>query len=233
MVQIKLSIAFVLAAAAIAPVVAQPIREGNEFASNPHLHRHHHHHHHHHHQRVATPERSSLEPTSDTIPAPSRREYADEFEVRDLLDDSKPEFVAREFDDLFERQDSEGAESSGSTSPHPLRFGPGPVRLPNGGAFPPHRVRLGHGVPLVHRPFKGFPPHRLRLGHGLLGHRPFRGLSSRRPGSGIGPALLRHGPARRRVGPREYAESDELFERDFKDFEEFDARDFDDELYLD
>jgi len=31
MVQIKLSIAFVLAAAAIAPVVAQPIREGREF----------------------------------------------------------------------------------------------------------------------------------------------------------------------------------------------------------
>jgi len=200
MAQIKLSIAFVLAAAAIAPVVAQPAREGNEFPSNvghlPHLHRHHHHHRHH--QRVAAPEQSS-----DNIPAPSRREYADEFEVRGILDDSELEIDAREFDDLFERQDSEGAESSANASP-----------LPN-------LKRFGR------RPFKGLPP---RLGHGL---RPFRGLPSRRPGSGIGPALPRHRPVRRRIGPREYAESDELFERDFEDFEEFDARDFDDELYLD
>ena len=47
MVQIKLSIAFVLAAAAIAPVVAQPIRERGE-SGHVGPHRHHHHHHRHH-----------------------------------------------------------------------------------------------------------------------------------------------------------------------------------------
>ena len=43
MVQIKLHIAFVLAAAAIAPVVAQPIHERGEFSG--HVGRRHHHHH--------------------------------------------------------------------------------------------------------------------------------------------------------------------------------------------
>ena len=47
MTQIKLSIAFVLAAAAIAPIVAQPIGEGHEFAGHVGHRRHHHHHHHH------------------------------------------------------------------------------------------------------------------------------------------------------------------------------------------
>jgi hypothetical protein len=89
MTQIKLSIAFVLAAAAIAPVVAQPIREPtHEFAGNvgPHRlphHRHNHHNHHRHH-RVPIHEQSSPEPTSDITP-PSRREYFDELEVRGLL----------------------------------------------------------------------------------------------------------------------------------------------------
>ena len=50
MVQIKLSIAFVIAAAAIAPVVSQPIGERAEAleAREPHHHRYHHHHHRHH-----------------------------------------------------------------------------------------------------------------------------------------------------------------------------------------
>ena len=50
MVQIKLSIAFVIAAAAIAPVVSHPIGERAEAleAREPHHHRHHHHHHRHH-----------------------------------------------------------------------------------------------------------------------------------------------------------------------------------------
>ena len=69
MAQIKLSIAFVLAAAAIAPIVAHPIREDHEFASNMghrlHHHHNHHHHRHHHHHGVAIPEQSSPEPTSE------------------------------------------------------------------------------------------------------------------------------------------------------------------------
>ena len=61
MVQIKLSIAFVLAAAAIAPVVSQPIAIGETGESlearEPHHHHHHrgHHHHHHHHQSMEAP----------------------------------------------------------------------------------------------------------------------------------------------------------------------------------
>ena len=58
MVQIKLSVAFVLAAAAIAPVVAHPIGERLEVREHHH-HGHHgyhgHHHHHHHHEAAAPP----------------------------------------------------------------------------------------------------------------------------------------------------------------------------------
>jgi predicted RNase H-like nuclease (RuvC/YqgF family) len=64
MVQIKLSIAFVLAAAAIAPVVAQPIGQRGE----------------------------SIEAREEGYPnatPPSRREYADEFEVRDVQSEEK------------------------------------------------------------------------------------------------------------------------------------------------
>jgi len=292
MTQIKLSIALVLAATAIAPVVAQPIREGDEFASNVlHLPHHHHHHHgHHHHHQSATPvEHSSLESTSrhDTIPPLSPREYyGEEFEIRGLFDDSEPEtpgtsrasrrrlrfgtgpvrlghgllghrpfngiphggpvmlshglarhkigrrefteseemldrdfddsepeIATREFDDLFERQESEGVESSPSTSRRPLRFAPGPVRLRHG--------------PAIHRPFKGLPP---RLGQGLLGLR----IPRLRTGFGLGPVNIRQGrPARHAIGPREFSESEEMLERDFEDIEDFDAREFDDDLYLD
>lgn len=63
MAQIKLSIAFVLVSAAIAPIIAQPIRDDHEFAGNvghePH------HRHHHHQEGVAIPEQSSFEPTSE------------------------------------------------------------------------------------------------------------------------------------------------------------------------
>ena len=59
MVQIKLSIAFVLAAAAIAPVIAQPIREGRGHVGH---HGHHgHHHHHHHHAEAPAPQDPSSE----------------------------------------------------------------------------------------------------------------------------------------------------------------------------
>jgi len=186
MTQIKLSIALVLAAATIAPVVAQPLREGDEFSSNVvHLPHHHHHHHgHHHHHQSATPvERSSLESTSGTLSP--REYYAEEFEVRGLFDDSEPEIATRESDDLFERQESEGAESSASTLPHSLPF----VHsfAPNGGAFSPHKVRI------------------------------------------VIPSLG--------IGPREFTgtvtESEEMLERDFEDFEDFDARELDDDLYLD
>jgi hypothetical protein len=40
------------------------------------------------------------------------------------------------------------------------------------------------------------------------------------------------GPPKSGLAAREYAEFDDMFERDFEDVE-FDARDFDDELYLD
>ena len=62
MAQVKLSIAFVLAVVAIAPIIAHPIREDHEFAGNV-GHRHHRHHHHHH--GAAIPEQSSLEPGSE------------------------------------------------------------------------------------------------------------------------------------------------------------------------
>ena len=66
----KLSIALVLAAATIAPIVAQPVLEGNESAGNvvDHPHRHHHHHHSRHHHRrhhKKHVEQSPLTPTSE------------------------------------------------------------------------------------------------------------------------------------------------------------------------
>jgi len=327
MAQIKLSIALVLAAAAIAPVVAQPIREGHEFAD----HIGHHHHHHHHNHRHPIPEQLSPETMSDTTSSPSSREYVDEFEVRGLLNGdlnilnlnpfenkekalerthqtletenkslqnkerylehknhrleredgrlehtkhslerqdksllgkkhrlerednklehkllgqrpvvhSEPEIDAREyteFDDMFERG-SEDIESGAKTLPRfksPLHFGHGPV-------VPFKRPRLSIG----HRPVFPFTRPRLpfRVGHGpaLLpftrpklpfGHGPVVPFRRPRMQFGPGPVVLRHGPARTEVVAREYAEFDDMFERDLEDVE-FDARDFDDGLYLD
>ena len=59
MVQIKLSIAFVIAAAAIAPVVSQPIGERAEALETREPRRHHHHHHHRHHRAEAPPAEAS------------------------------------------------------------------------------------------------------------------------------------------------------------------------------
>jgi len=223
MTQIKLSIAFVLAAATIAPIVAQPICDGRDLAGNvgrsscPH---------HPHHQGVAIPEQSSLEPTSDT-PLPSRREYD-------------------EFEEMFERADPEVVDSTYSPNSFPhfngaLRSGPGPaVFRPNSGPFTsPTRLRLpftSHG-PVVHRPFNGFTSPRLHYGLNRIPvvDRPFNGFTPQRPRFGLasGNAIPRRlGPARHGVVAREYAEFDDMFERDFEDVE-FDARDFDDELYLD
>jgi len=113
MVQIKLSIAFVLAAAAIAPIVAHPIPEfeaGHEHDVHVGLHHHRHHHttserehadevdnfsgsHHHDHQHEQAGHQGyhhhfkgpqDLSTDSNT-PPPSPREYVEEFEVRDLL----------------------------------------------------------------------------------------------------------------------------------------------------
>ena len=70
MTQIKLSIAFVLAAAVIAPIVAEPIldavpiRDGD--VELPHHHRHHHGHHYRHHHRKHV-EQSPLEQTSEWV----------------------------------------------------------------------------------------------------------------------------------------------------------------------
>ena len=70
MTQIKLSIAFVLAAAVIAPIVAEPIldavpiRDGD--VELPHHHRHHHGHHYRHHHRKRV-EQSPLEQTSEWV----------------------------------------------------------------------------------------------------------------------------------------------------------------------
>lgn len=271
MTQIKLSIAFILAAATIAPIVAQPIREGHELAGNvghcPH--------HHHHHQGVAIPEQSSLEPTSERVLAQEHialahdKVLAQEGKVlghRPVVH-SEPEILAREYDEfdgMFERADPEEVESMISkTLPHfngAMRSSPGPVVFhPNGGPFMPP---FGHG-PAIRRPFNGLTSPRLPFGHwhGPVVRRPFNGLTSHRPpfdlgrspvvdrpfngltppsrrlrsGFGLGPAILRLGPARHGapVVAREYAEFDDMFERDFEDGVEFDARDFDDELYLD
>jgi len=227
MTQIKLSIAFVLAAATIAPIVAQPICDGRDLAGNvghsscPHQP---------HHQGVAIPEKSSLEPTSEPVVH------------------SKPEILAREYDEfeeMFERADPEVAESTypNTFPPHfngALRSGPGPaVFRPNSGPFTSPRLRLpftSHG-PVVHRPFYGFTSPRLHYGVNRLPvvDRPFNGFTPQRPRIGLasGNAIPRRlGPARHGVVAREYAEFDDMFERDFEDVE-FDARDFDDELYLD
>jgi len=195
MTQIKLSIAFVLAASAIAPIVAQPMRvsEGHEFVDNVGHCRHHGSH-----GRVVH---------------------------------SEPEIVAREyaeFEDMFERDDSEDPPVINVPYfNHPFPFGPGSHRshprfhFGPGLVNPPNRQDLGYGS----RPRFRFP-----FNHGPVvfpGRRPT--LNS--PRFGLGVPLISHRPFRR-IGPREYAETDDMFERDFEDVE-FDARDFDDELYLD
>jgi len=199
MVQIKLSIAFVLAAAAIAPIAAQPVHESHEFADNvdhqPH-HHHNHHHHQHHHQRVANPEQASSERTYDA------------------------EKVAREYPEngsLFERADTEEGESRASTLPHfnsPLRFGLGTVPRPNRGHF-------GHG-PVVPRPFNGPGSHGLHFGPGPVVLRPLNRLTPQELRNDLKTVLR---PARRRVTAREYPELEEMLERDFEDVE-FDAREY-------
>jgi len=166
MTQIKLSIAFVLAASAIAPIVAQPMRvsEGHEFVDNVGHCRHHGSH-----GRVVH---------------------------------SEPEIVAREyaeFEDMFERDDSEDPPVINVPHfIHPFPFGPG--------SHPRFRYPFSHGPVFFpgRRPMINSP----RFGLGVP-HRPFK-----------------------RIGPREYAETDDMLERDIEDVE-FDARDFDDELYLD
>jgi hypothetical protein len=151
--------------------------------------------------------------------------------------------VAREYaesDDMFERAETEDVASSANTFPRLSNTFPSPrlkailqanhhgplVRRP----FTSHGPRIGRGH-LIHRPFKGFSG--LRFGHGVPS-RPFNGLQRPRFGQ-IGPSLrpkFLRAASRRGIAPREYAESDDMFERDLEDFE-LDARDFDDELYLD
>jgi len=263
MAQTKLSIAFILAAAAIAPIVAQPIHESHEFSGDvvphrhphhPHHHRHHHHHHHQHHG-VAIPEQSPLESTSDTTPPPSPREFVDEFEAREYAD----------YDEMFER-DSAEAESAGHALPHalphfkgPFHFGHGPV------VIRPHNRPFTHGFPFggPGLPFRGhgpvvfpggpFKPFKHPGGHGPVVHPgghgpvvhpgghgpvvnpggPIKPIKHTRLHFGPGPIRLPHEPSPKpMIVDREYIDIEDVVERDFED-DEFEARDFDEELYLD
>jgi len=142
----------------------------------------------------------------------------------------KAKLAAREFDDMFER-DLEG-ESGG-----------------NGGA---KRVQFRNSLPLIRGPEIPGGSHRFPAisnpssfwrpgwGHGPVVHRPSIGLGGPGPVHlGLGgpgpvrlPMIRAPVPATRELTTRGYDESDDLFERDFEDVE-FDARDFDEELYLD
>jgi microtubule-associated protein 1 len=138
----------------------------------------------------------------------------------------KPEILTREyveFDEMFERALGD-VESGSSTVPRPSHFRIGTEVLPHRGV--PRRglgvPRRGLGVPrrgpfsspFGHGPVE-FPHHRSPIiGHGG-------------PYYGPRPEI----PSEPKLVTREYAEFDDMFERDLEDIE-FDARDFD-ALYLD
>jgi len=244
MTQIKLSIAFVLAAAAIAPVFAQPLREGHEFAGDVDHRPYRQHHHHHHHQRVA--DQPSLDQPlklkgkaleqHDRVLAKEGHFLADKDKVFEKEGKPvghrpsahpEPEILAREyaeFEDMFERADSEDVESGIRRSANTL--------LPHfKGPF-----HFGHGPAVVHRPHSGLFTSPRPLGRGPVDfRRPFNREPFIRPRPrlhfGPGPVVFRNGPPKREVVAREFAEFDDMVERDIED-SEFDARDFD-ELYLD
>jgi len=140
---------------------------------------------------------------------------------------SEPESLAREydeFDEMFERADPEDIESSSNTLPHfngALRSSPGPfVFHPNSGPFTSRRLPLGRG-PVFRRLFNGLTSHRLLFGLGRspVFDLPFNGLTSQRLRFRQGPAIFRLRPARHGVVAREYAEFDDMIERDFEDVE--------------
>jgi hypothetical protein len=132
---------------------------------------------------------------------------------------STAKLTTREFDDMFER-DLDNAESGHKPMRHRAE------------AFPlfGRRPLLPH-LPLFHRPlpqpFFGLGPldrpQRSTFGHGpaVINH----------PHRSFGPGPV-HRPVRAEVTAREYTGVEDVFERDFEDTE-LDAREFDDELYLD
>jgi len=112
------------------------------------------------------------------------------------------EFDARDFEDEFDGLVERAESEEGASSPSPLRMG---------------------------RPSRS--PTRLHFGHGPVMNGGYKGLHPQRPRMRVG-GVNRRGSASRGLGPREFDESDDIFEREFEDTE-FNARDFDDELYLD
>jgi hypothetical protein len=138
----------------------------------------------------------------------------------------KPEIVAREyaeFDDVFERALGD-VESGSSTEPlfkSPARYRIGTVVRPR--VLPSQRhPRFGLGVPR-RGPFSS------PFGHGPVELTPQRGPIVGRGGPHYGPRP--EIPREPKLVTREYAEFDDMFERDLEDVE-IDARDFD-ALYLD
>jgi hypothetical protein len=232
MAPIKLSIAFALAAATIAPILAQPLGEAHEITGNvdhlpSHLHHEripvqsllegdnklgHKHKTHSRHGKALEKHKSLLH--KDHIPAKENKILGLEGKALGQLDEahSKPEIVAREYiesDEMFERAES-GNPGRGPL-PSRLGFGMGPVLS---------RLRGLHGFTSTGRPRLPFFG-----GHGPVVNRPFNGATKRNFRFGLATAH-RRGPAMRRLTAREYADSDDMLERDFEEVEFDVAREY-------
>jgi len=158
---------------------------------------------------------------------------------------SKVSLVTREsagFEDMFERG-PENEESDASTPRlNPFMGGPGPAipshRQPSRAITMP-RFRLpygGHGPVIL--PNSGlFKPNRIRYGGIRVPHRRHSGLIPASVAQWFPQRQFEHSglkPAQPRIMVgREYVESEDMFERDLVEDAEFDAREFDDDLYLD
>jgi len=158
---------------------------------------------------------------------------------------SKVSLVTREsagFEDMFERG-PENEESDASTPRlNPFMGGPGPAipshRQPSRAITMP-RFRLpygGHGPVIL--PNSGlFKPNRIRYGGIRVPHRRHSGLIPASVAQWFPQRQFEHSglkPAQPRIMVgREYVESEDMFERDLVEDAEFDAREFDDGLYLD
>jgi len=141
---------------------------------------------------------------------------------------SKVPLVTREsteFEDMFERGPENDESDASTPRPKPFMGGPGlaiPSHRQPSRAITMPRFRLPYGGPgPVVRPNNGlFNPNRFRYGLRV----PRRHFGYPRRGGLAQPRMM--------VG-REYVESEDMFERDLVEDAEFDARDFDEELYLD
>jgi hypothetical protein len=262
MVHIKHSATFVLAAAAIAPVVAQPIQQGLS-RSNAVYHQHHtkhvphelsgasgvsnaeHHHTNHGAHAIVSPPDSSLGDVQPDV-APSPREYVDSLHIRETTSpagSTAGEGPSSHSPGQGELQNASPPQAASEIQPGkpPLKDAENPVRLEEPKHDPTSpRARASsryrspnHGGKLQKR--------RRRLGRRLR-RKPVYNVHVDPP-TQTPPSPTSPSPLSSPVARREYIDLQDLFERsmdelefqarDFADFDDLHARYFEDEFYLD